>query len=64
MAIRNGIDSDVDQLTALAIQGVTSFIAMYDDERPEPPRAAGTPHRRNPRRSPARASASRRRTRR
>ena len=64
MAIRNGLDSDVDQLTALAIQGVTSFIALYEDERPDPPRAAGRAHRRNPPRSAARASALRRRTRR
>lgn len=43
MAFRMILDSDVDRLTALAIQGVTSFISLYEmDERAdEPVTAAG-----------------------
>jgi len=33
MALRNVLDSDVDQITAFAIQGVNAFIALYEDER-------------------------------
>ena len=34
MTFRNVLDSDVDRITAFAIQGVESFIALYEDERP------------------------------
>ena len=68
MAIRTGLDSDVDQITAFAIQGVNAFIALYEDERNgEPPRvAAGTLTRPSARRAPSRAAKSppRRRTKR
>lgn len=33
MAFRQILDSDVDRLTAMAIQGVNAFITMYDEER-------------------------------
>lgn len=44
MAIRNVLDSDVDRMTSLAIQGVTAFIALYEEERVgEEPRVASGP---------------------
>lgn len=33
MAFRQILDSDVDRLTAMAIQGVNAFITLYEDER-------------------------------
>jgi hypothetical protein len=35
MAIRNVLDSDVDQLTKAAIKGVNAFIATYQDDTEE-----------------------------
>lgn len=49
MAFRQILDSDVDRLTAMAIQGVNAFITMYDEEREV---TAGI---RSPARRPARA---------
>lgn len=37
MAIHKAIDSDVDRITQFALRGVSSFIAMYQDDEPATP---------------------------
>lgn len=60
MAIHKAIDSDVDRITQFALRGVTSFIAMYQDDEPATPArraAAGPAPYRTPPRTPAKKTA-------